>query len=151
MKKARTERELEAVFEFECKKRGAQRMPYPAVVASGGNACTLHYIDNFGDLRPDVLVLIDAGAEYMMYSSDISRSFPVSGRFSPVQRDVYSAVLSIQEDILKVLSFSLSLIFLPPPLSYYVRRKYAFGSYFVFLHAEISMILSFIYYPLHVR
>ena len=85
--------ELEKVFFNE----GAERLGYPSIVAGGTNACTLHYSTNRDELKEETLLLIDAGAEYEMYSSDVTRTFPVSGKFSPEQKDVYNEVLNAQK------------------------------------------------------
>lgn len=69
---------------------------YQAIVGGGANACILHYIANKSPLRDGDLILIDAGAEYDGYASDITRTFPVNGRFSPEQRDIYDVVLAAQ-------------------------------------------------------
>jgi len=70
---------------------------YLPIVGGGANACILHYIDNRDELNDGDLLLIDAGAEYDGYASDITRTFPVSGKFSPVQKDVYEVVLAAQD------------------------------------------------------
>jgi Xaa-Pro aminopeptidase len=69
---------------------------YQAIVGGGANACILHYIANKADLRDGDLLLIDAGAEYDGYASDITRTFPVNGKYSPEQRDLYDVVLAAQ-------------------------------------------------------
>ena len=85
--------ELEKVFFNE----GAERLGYPSIVAGGSNACILHYSTNRDKLKEDTLLLIDAAAEYKMYSADVTRTFPVSGKFSPEQKDVYNEVLKAQK------------------------------------------------------
>lgn len=88
--------ELEAAFIHECVVRGARQQAYPAIVAGGNNACVLHYIDNQDPLVDGDLVLVDAGCELDCYASDITRTFPVNGRFSPAQRTLYEIVLAAQ-------------------------------------------------------
>ncbi|WWD18077.1 hypothetical protein CI109_102524 [Kwoniella shandongensis] len=95
------ERELEAIFEFECNMMGSERQAYVPVVASGANALVIHYTRNDCTLDKDNLVLIDAGCEYNMYTSDITRTFPVSGKFSAPQRDLYEAVLNAQKECIR--------------------------------------------------
>ncbi|WWC68482.1 uncharacterized protein I206_102411 [Kwoniella pini CBS 10737] len=95
------ERDLEATFEYECSIRGAERQAYVPVVASGANALVIHYTRNDCVLGPNDLVLIDAGCEYNMYCSDITRTFPVSGIFSEPQRDLYTAVLNAQKECVR--------------------------------------------------
>lgn len=90
------EYELEAELSYEFRKRGADGHAYTPIVASGANGCILHYIENDKLLAEHSLVLIDAGCELGGYASDISRTFPVSGRFSAAQKDVYEIVLAAQ-------------------------------------------------------
>ena len=92
----RWEYELEADFVHACAERGGRFQSYPPIVGSGANACVLHYVDNRHQLRDGDLVLIDAGCEYAGYASDITRTFPVNGRFSPPQRELYELVLAAQ-------------------------------------------------------
>jgi Xaa-Pro aminopeptidase len=91
------EYELEAELSYEFRKRGADGHAYSPIVAGGANACILHYVENNKLLADHTLVLIDAGCELDGYASDITRTFPVGGRFSPVQRDVYEIVLAAQQ------------------------------------------------------
>lgn len=91
------EYEIEAVLEYVFKKLGARFPGYNHIVASGDNATILHYNDNDRRMRSGDLLLIDAGAEYEYFSGDITRTFPVNGRFSPAQRQVYSVVLAAQK------------------------------------------------------
>ena len=84
--------ELEAEFLHEFRRRGAQ-CAYSPIIAGGSNACTLHYTANDARLEDGDLVLIDAGCEYEMYASDITRTFPVNGKFSEPQAELYNVVL----------------------------------------------------------
>jgi Xaa-Pro aminopeptidase len=76
------EYQLEAELLHEFARHGARFAAYPSIVAGGANACTMHYIANDRKLRKGDLVLIDAGCEYRGYAADVTRTFPVSGRFS---------------------------------------------------------------------
>ena len=87
------EYELEAEYLHEFKRHGVD-CSYLPIVAGGANACVLHYRDNNAPLADGDLVLVDAGCEYEMYASDITRTFPVNGRFSAAQRDLYEIVLA---------------------------------------------------------
>jgi Xaa-Pro aminopeptidase len=89
------EYELEAEFLHEFRKAGGEPA-YPSIVGGGANACILHYTENNAQLNDGDLVLIDAGAEHQCYASDITRCFPVNGRFSPAQRAIYQLVLDAQ-------------------------------------------------------
>jgi Xaa-Pro aminopeptidase len=90
------EYEIEAELMHEFRRSGAQAPAYSPIVAGGANACILHYVDNSQSLRDGDLLLIDAGCEVDSYAADITRTFPVNGRFSPAQRDVYALVLAAQ-------------------------------------------------------
>ncbi len=95
------EYELEAEIQHECAKSGARFQAYNSIVGGGKNACILHYIENTDKLRDGDLVLIDAGCEYEGYASDITRTFPVSGKFSSEQKAVYEVVLEAQAAALR--------------------------------------------------
>ena len=90
------EYEIEAEFLHEFRRQGSQYPAYSTIVAGGANACILHYIGNDQPLRDGELLLIDAGCEVDGYASDITRTFPVNGRFSGPQADVYDLVLDAQ-------------------------------------------------------
>jgi Xaa-Pro aminopeptidase len=92
----RFEYEIEAELMHEFRRGGAQAPAYSSIVAGGANACILHYVDNNRALRDGDLLLIDAGCEVDSYAADITRTFPVNGKFSPAQRDVYELVLAAQ-------------------------------------------------------
>lgn len=89
-----SETQLEAELFHEFMRQGARFPAYGNIVAGGKNACCLHYVDNNSILNDGDLVLIDAGAEYQMYAGDISRTFPVNGRFNAAQKAVYEIVLA---------------------------------------------------------
>ena len=91
------EYEIEAELIHEFCRNGARSPAYGSIVASGGNACVLHYRENNALLRKGDLMLIDAGCELDSYAADITRTFPIGGRFSAAQRDVYELVLASQE------------------------------------------------------
>ncbi|XP_065916735.1 xaa-Pro aminopeptidase 3-like [Dysidea avara] len=97
-----TETQLESVFEHRCKMDGAQWLSFPPVVAGGERALSLHYIKNDQLLQESQLVLMDAGCEYHGYVSDITRTWPVNGHFTPAQRALYEAILDVQNKIIKV-------------------------------------------------
>jgi Xaa-Pro aminopeptidase len=90
------EYEVEAELTHEFRRRGAQALAYPPIVAGGANACVLHYVANRECLRDGDLLLIDAGCELDGYASDITRTFPVNGAFSAAQREIYELVLAMQ-------------------------------------------------------
>jgi Xaa-Pro aminopeptidase len=90
------EYEVEAEFRHEFRRNGAWAS-YNPIVGGGANACTLHYVENSAELEDGDLLLVDAGCELDYYASDITRTFPVNGRFSPEQRAVYEIVLEAQD------------------------------------------------------
>ena len=95
------EYEVEAELIHEFLRNGARAAAYGSIVASGANACVLHYRDNSAELRKGDLLLIDAGCELDSYAADITRTFPIAARFSALQRDVYELVLASQEAAIK--------------------------------------------------
>jgi Xaa-Pro aminopeptidase len=103
MKPGMSEREIQGIHEFVFKKYQAEDLGYPSIVGAGHNGCILHYIDNY---KPNVtnkeLILMDLGAEYRGYTADITRTIPVSGKFSPEQKQIYELVLLAQEEGMKV-------------------------------------------------
>jgi Xaa-Pro aminopeptidase len=103
LKPGMSEREIQGIQEFVFKKYQAEDLGYPSIVGAGHNGCILHYIDNY---KPSVtskeLVLMDIGAEFHGYSADITRTIPVSGKFSPEQKQIYELVLKAQEEAMKI-------------------------------------------------
>lgn len=97
------EYQLEAELHHEFAMAGARSPAYGTIVGSGENACILHYTENSDVVNDGELILIDAGAEYQGYAADITRTFPVNGKFSEPQREVYSWVLKAQETVLAML------------------------------------------------
>lgn len=90
------EYEIEAILLYEFYRQGSRSPAYPCIVAAGNNACTLHYIRNQSTLKDNELLLIDAGAEFENYASDITRTFPINGKFSANQQAIYELVLAAQ-------------------------------------------------------
>ena len=88
-----SEQFIESMYIHEFSKRGARYPAYNPIVAGGENACVLHYVENNQQLNNDDLLLVDAGCEYEMYAADITRTFPVSGKFSDEQLAIYKVVL----------------------------------------------------------
>ncbi|XP_021937310.1 probable Xaa-Pro aminopeptidase 3 isoform X2 [Zootermopsis nevadensis] len=97
-----TEHQLFARVDYECRMTGAEYLAYPPVVAGGDRANIIHYINNNQVVSEGEMVLMDAGCEYHGYSSDITRTWPVDGRFSQPQRDLYEAVLSVQTELIRM-------------------------------------------------
>lgn len=90
------EYQLEAEIVHKFMQQGARFSAYPSIVGGGANSCILHYTDNQDELKDGDILLIDAGAEYEGYASDISRTFPVNGKFTKAQKEIYEIVLSAQ-------------------------------------------------------
>jgi Xaa-Pro aminopeptidase len=95
------EYEVEAEFLHEFFRSGCRAPAYTSIVAGGDNACILHYNENNQKLRSGDLLLIDAGCEYEYYASDITRTFPVNGKFTPEQKAIYELVLKAQLDAIE--------------------------------------------------
>ena len=87
------EYQLEAEYLYAFNKNGARSAAYNSIVGGGNNSCILHYVENNAELKDGDLVLVDAGCEYKYYASDVTRTFPVNGKFSPEQKEIYSIVL----------------------------------------------------------
>jgi Xaa-Pro aminopeptidase len=98
------EYQVQARMEAEFRRLGSPRNGYPSIVASGGNACTLHYIRNRAQMKEGDLLLIDAGAEVDYYTADITRTWPVGGKFTPQQRAVYEIVLEAQRKAIDIIA-----------------------------------------------
>lgn len=104
------EYEIEAELRACFRRNGSERCAYEPIVASGANACTLHYVSNDRRMEDGELVLIDAGAEFRCYASDVTRTFPINGRFSAPQRRVYDAVLAAQKAAIEAVRPGVSLL-----------------------------------------
>lgn len=96
---AKWEYEVDAEMAYTFKLRNADNWGYPDIVGCGPNATTLHYIDSQGPVKTGELLLMDVGAEYEHYTADITRTFPVNGRFSPAQAELYQIVYDAQEAV----------------------------------------------------
>ena len=91
------EYEIEAALEAEFRRNGADRLGYPSIVGSGPNSTTLHYDVNRRQTRDGDLIVVDAGAEWGQYTADVTRTFPVNGKFTPRQKAIYDLVLATQQ------------------------------------------------------
>lgn len=96
---AKWEYEVDAIMAYTFKLRNADNWGYPDIVGCGPNATTLHYIESQGPVKPGDLLLMDVGAEYDHYTADVTRTFPVNGKFSPVQAELYQIVYDAQEAV----------------------------------------------------
>lgn len=97
VKPGMNESQVEALMESYMRDKGASGVAYNSIIGGGGNATILHYVENNALLKDGDLILIDAGAEYEGYASDITRTFPVNGKYTKPQREVYDVVLDVQE------------------------------------------------------
>jgi Xaa-Pro aminopeptidase len=104
------EYQVQAELECEFRLGGSEWPAYPSIVAGGANACILHYTENNCELRDGDLLLIDAGAEFDCYAADITRTFPVNGRFTAEQRSVYEIVLAAQQAAMEAVAPERSMI-----------------------------------------
>ncbi|KAF7865836.1 hypothetical protein EAF04_006001 [Stromatinia cepivora] len=108
VKHVKNEMELEALFIKECIANGAREQAYHSIVASGTAAATLHYMKNSEGLEGKLNLLLDAGGEYKCYASDITRTFPINGQFTPESRSIYDIVLSMQSQCTSMLKAGVS-------------------------------------------
>lgn len=99
-----TEYELEAEFMHEFLSQRSRGFAYTPIIASGYNACVLHYIENKDVCKDGDTILLDVGAEYANYACDVTRVFPVSGKFSDRQKEIYNAVLRVQKESIDMLT-----------------------------------------------
>lgn len=98
-----TEYEIEAEYAYEFLRNRSKGFAYSPIIASGGNACILHYTENNKTCNDGDMLLMDVGAEYANYSSDMTRTVPVNGKFSDRQKEVYQAVLNVKNEATKLL------------------------------------------------
>jgi Xaa-Pro aminopeptidase len=97
MKSGSSEREISALLQYEWGKRGCERPAYAPIVGAGLNSTVLHYSDDAGPIHAEDVVVIDAAGEYSLYASDITRTLPANGKFTPRQREIYDVVLGAQQ------------------------------------------------------
>ena len=97
VKPGMNEQELEAFYQYQFSKRGGRFAAYTPIVAGGENACVLHYVENSKALKDGDLVLVDAGCEFELYASDITRTYPINGKFTVAQLAIYEVVLEAQQ------------------------------------------------------
>ncbi len=102
MKPGITEREISALMQYEFGKRGCERSAYAPIVGSGYNSTVLHYSQDSATVKSGDLVVLDVGGEYSMYATDITRTLPANGKFSPRQREIYDIVWSAQQAAIAV-------------------------------------------------
>lgn len=95
------EYELEAYFDFVCKANGVKDFAFRTIAAAGKNATTLHYVENNSEIKNDDLILFDLGAQWNFYNADITRTFPVGGKFTDRQKQVYEAVLRVNKAVIE--------------------------------------------------
>jgi Xaa-Pro aminopeptidase len=110
------EYESQAIIEYVFKKGGAKHPGFPSILGSGENSCILHYKNGRRETGPNDLLVVDVGAEYHGYTADVTRTFPVNGKFSPDQRKIYELVLKAQEAGIKALK---------PGVSFYEPNRIA--------------------------
>lgn len=104
VKPGMNEYQVESLIEAHMRQKGASGVAYNSIIGGGDNATILHYVENNMPLNDGDLILIDAGAEYKGYASDITRTFPVNGKYTKAQREVYDVVLDVQEECIKATS-----------------------------------------------
>jgi len=97
------EYQFESLFQYHCSWKGCRQMAYPSIVGSGPNSAILHYVENNRLVQEKEFVLVDAGAEFLGYSSDITRTFPSDGKFTDEQKLIYHAVLNVQKTLITMI------------------------------------------------
>jgi Xaa-Pro aminopeptidase len=97
------EYEIEAEYAHEFLRNGSKGFAYEPIIASGANSCVLHYVENNKLCKDGDVLLLDVAAEYANYNSDLTRTIPVNGRFTPRQKEVYNAVLRVKREAMKLL------------------------------------------------
>lgn len=102
------EYDIEAIINYEFRKRGARGVAYQTIAGSGVNGTILHYVENSSKLKDGELLLVDAGSEYHSYAADITRTWPVNGKFTDAQREIYEVVLSVQKEIIAMIKPGIS-------------------------------------------
>ncbi|MEZ4744385.1 MAG: M24 family metallopeptidase [Bdellovibrionota bacterium] len=102
LKPGMNEREVHGMLTGEYFRLGAEMEAYGSIVAGGDNACILHYVKNDQTLRDNDLILIDSGAQFEYYASDVTRTFPVGNKFSNEQRALYEIVLKANEEAIEM-------------------------------------------------
>ncbi len=102
-KPEKKEFEIQAEIDYEFSRNGANGHAYAPIIASGVNACTLHYIENDKVCKDGDLLLMDFGAEYANYAADLTRTIPINGKFTKRQRKIYEAVLRVQKEAIKLM------------------------------------------------
>jgi len=98
------EYEVEALIEYVFRRSGSAAPAYNSIVGAGANATILHYVNNDAEIKPGDLLLVDAGAEYEGYASDITRTFPVGARFTEAQREIYELVLDCEQQCIEMVA-----------------------------------------------
>ena len=99
LKPGMMEYQVQADFEYTCRRLGAKRQAFPTIAGSGINGCMMHYGTNHCEVQDGSLILLDLGAKYQNYSSDITRTYPANGKFSPRQREIYELVLKANKAV----------------------------------------------------
>ena len=99
LKPGMMEYQVQADFEYTCRRLGAKRQAFPTIAGSGINGCMMHYETNHCEVQDGSLILLDLGVRYQNYCSDITRTYPANGKFSPRQREIYELVLKANEAV----------------------------------------------------
>lgn len=117
------EYEVEAAVEYEFRRRGAERPSFPSIIGSGPNSTVLHYNASTRQMQAGDLVVVDIGSEYGGYAGDVTRTYPVSGKFTPRQREIYQIVLDAQKRALAVIKPGITMQQVHQAAANYIRSK----------------------------
>ncbi len=124
------EYEVEAALEYEFRRNGAERPGFPSIVGSGPFSTILHYDKNTRRMESGDVVVVDIGAEWGGYSADVTRTYPVSGKFSPRQREIYQIVLDAQKAAMAKIKPGVTFRDIHQASSSYIRSK-GYEKYFI--------------------
>jgi len=124
------EYEVEAALEFEFRHNGAERPSFPSIVGSGPFSTILHYNENTRRMESGDTVVVDIGAEYGGYAADVTRTYPVSGKFSPRQREIYQIVLDAQKAAMAKVKPGVTISEIHQASKSYIESK-GYGKYFI--------------------
>jgi len=117
------EYQVEAAVEYEFRRRGAERPSFPSIIGSGPNSTVLHYNDSIRQMQSGDLVVVDIGAEYGGYAGDVTRTYPVNGKFTPRQREIYQIVLDAQKQALAAIKPGVTMQQVHQAAFNYIRSK----------------------------
>lgn len=130
IKPGMSEKQVQVIFENHCRAKGAKYLAFPSIIGSGHSSTVLHYTKNKAEIKNGDLMVLDLGAEYDHYAADITRTIPVSGKFTPRQREIYEIVWSAQQEAMKKIRPGVIIDNLYDA-AYEIISKAGYGDYFI--------------------